>query len=106
MAVDGRLICAARESGQIYWIRDLNAGFVAKRKGGFWGIGGKKVVKPIWSSPILVNNRLILVGSSGQLASINAKTGEIERRIELGAPALIVRSRPAIRSMWPWMTPS
>jgi outer membrane protein assembly factor BamB len=89
MAVDGRLICAARESGQIYWIRDLNAGYVPKKKGGFWFIGGKKVLKPIWSSPILVNNRLILVGSSGQLAALNAKTGEVERRVNLGAPALI-----------------
>ncbi|WP_372784704.1 PQQ-binding-like beta-propeller repeat protein [Phenylobacterium sp.] len=88
-AVDGRLICASRESGQIYWIRDLNAGYVAKKKGGFWFIGGKKVLKPIWSSPILVNNRLILVGSAGQLVALNAKTGEIERRVDLGAPALV-----------------
>lgn len=89
MAVDGRLICAARESGQIYWVRDLNAGYVSKRRGGFWFIGGKKVTKPIWSGPILVNNRLILVSSSGQLAALNAKSGEIEKRVELGAPALI-----------------
>jgi outer membrane protein assembly factor BamB len=89
MGLDGRLICVARESGQIYWIRDLNAGYVAKKKGGFWFIGGKKVLKPIWSSPILVNNRLIMAGSSGQLVALNAKTGEVEKRVELGAPALI-----------------
>ncbi|HEY2355919.1 MAG TPA: PQQ-binding-like beta-propeller repeat protein [Phenylobacterium sp.] len=88
-SVDGQLICAARESGQIYWMRNLNAGYVAKRKGGFWGLGSKKVAKPIWSGPILVNNRLIVVGSSGQLLALNAKTGEVEKRIELGAPALI-----------------
>ena len=89
MGLDGHLLCVARESGQIYWIRDLNAGYVAKKKGGFWFIGGKKVVKPIWSSPILVNNRLILAGSSGQLVALNAKTGEVEKRVDLGAPALI-----------------
>jgi outer membrane protein assembly factor BamB len=89
MGLDGHLICVARESGQIYWIRDLNAGYVAKKKGGFWFIGGKKVAKPIWSSPILVNNRLILAGSTGQLVALNAKTGEVEKRIDLGAPALI-----------------
>jgi len=89
MAVDGQLICTARETGQIYWMRNLNAGYVAKRKGGVWFIGGKKVLKPIWSSPILVNNRLILVSSTGQLAALSAKTGEIEKRIDLGAPALI-----------------
>jgi outer membrane protein assembly factor BamB len=88
-SVDGELICVARESGQIYWMRNLNAGYVAKRKGGFMGMGGKKIAKPIWSGPILVNNRLIVVGSSGQLLALNAKTGEVEKRIDLGAPALI-----------------
>jgi outer membrane protein assembly factor BamB len=89
MGIDGRLICVARETGQIYWVRDMNAGYVPKKKGGFWFIGGKKVVKPIWSSPILVNNRLVLTGSSGQLVALNAKTGEVEKRIELGSPSLI-----------------
>jgi outer membrane protein assembly factor BamB len=85
----GELICASRESGQIYWMRDLNAGFKGKKKGGLWGIGGKAPLKPTWSSPILANNRLILVGSAGQLASVDAKTGVIQRRVDLGASALL-----------------
>ncbi|HEY8003673.1 MAG TPA: PQQ-binding-like beta-propeller repeat protein [Phenylobacterium sp.] len=89
VSIDGQLVCASRESGQVYWIRNLNAGYVAKKKGGFWFIGGKKVLKPIWTGPILVNNRLLLTSSSGQLVALNAKTGEIEKRVELGAPALI-----------------
>ncbi len=91
---DGLVVCAARESGQIYWIRDLNAGVKTKASsGGFWSkmpkIGGKKSAKPIWSSPLMANNRLILVGSSGELVALNAKTGEVERRIGLGAPAML-----------------
>ena len=89
VATDGKLICAARETGQIYWIHDLNAGYVARKKGGFWGIGAHVVAKPLWSNPILANNRLVLVSSAGQLAALNAKTGEVERKVELGAPALI-----------------
>ena len=85
----GEVICAARETGQIYWIKDLNAGFKAKRKGGLWGIGGKKPLKPVWSGPLLANNRLIVAGSSGELVSLNAKTGEVEKRVELGSPALM-----------------
>jgi outer membrane protein assembly factor BamB len=85
----GEVICAARETGQIYWIKDLNAGFKAKRKGGFFGIGGRKPLKPVWSGPLLANNRLIVVGSSGELVSLNAKTGEVEKRVELGSPALM-----------------
>jgi outer membrane protein assembly factor BamB len=85
----GQLICAARESGQIYWIRDLNEGFKGKKKGGFFGLGGHVVQKPLWSSPILANNRLILVGSTGDLVAVNAKTGEVQRRVDLKAPTII-----------------
>jgi outer membrane protein assembly factor BamB len=90
----GVVICVARESGQIYWMRDLNPSVVdkknrPKKQGGFLGIGGKVVAKPVWSGPLLANNRLILVGSSGQLISMNAKTGEVERRVNLGSRALM-----------------
>ena len=43
----------------------------------------------VWSSPLLANNRLILVGSSGELVALNAKSGEVEKRMGLGAPALM-----------------
>lgn len=85
----GELICAQRETGQVYWIRDLNEGFVAKKKGGVFGMFGTKVQKPIWSSPILANERLIMVSSSGQLASINAKTGAVLKRMDIGQPAML-----------------
>jgi outer membrane protein assembly factor BamB len=89
VATDGKLICAARETGQIYWIHDLNAGYVPKKKGGFWGIGAHTVPKPLWSNPIMVSSRLVVVSSTGQLAALNAKTGAVERKVELGASALI-----------------
>jgi outer membrane protein assembly factor BamB len=94
VSVDGLVICAARESGQIYWVRDLNAGVkVRSSKGGGWfklpKFGAKKSLKPIWSTPLMANNRLILVGSSGELVALNAKTGEIQRRMSLGEPALL-----------------
>jgi outer membrane protein assembly factor BamB len=85
----GELVCASRENGQIFWIRDLNEGFVPKRVGGFWRIGSHKELKPLWSSPLLADNRLLLAGSNGQLVAVNAKTGAVEKRITLGAPVLI-----------------
>jgi outer membrane protein assembly factor BamB len=85
----GELICASRDSGQIYWMRDLNEGFVSRRRGGILGFGGTRTTRPIWSSPLLANNRLIVVGTSGQLVAVNAKSGEIEKRVSLGAPALL-----------------
>jgi len=89
VAVDGKLICAARETGQIYWIRDLNAGYVPRKKGGLWGIGGRTPPKPLWTNPILVNSRLVVASSTGQIAAVNAKTGAVERRVEIGQPVLI-----------------
>jgi len=85
----GQVICASRETGQIFWISDLNEGYKPKRQGGFFGIGGTKVQRPIWSSPLLSNNRLLLAGTTGELVALNAKTGAVEKRVNLGAPTLI-----------------
>lgn len=84
----GELICVARESGQVYWIRDLNAGKVVTKRSWF-GMGKKRTMRPVWSSPLLASNRLILVSSTGELAAVNAKTGEVERTMGIGSPALI-----------------
>ncbi|MFN3522426.1 MAG: PQQ-binding-like beta-propeller repeat protein [Phenylobacterium sp.] len=84
----GQVICIARESGQVYWIRDLNEGQAATKKG-FLGFGGKKDARPVWSSPLLASNRLVLGSSTGRVVALNAKTGEIEKSIDVGAPVLI-----------------
>ncbi|MGH6996576.1 MAG: PQQ-binding-like beta-propeller repeat protein [Phenylobacterium sp.] len=85
----GEVICVARESGQIYWITDLGKDR-EKNAGGFMGIGKQKfTTRPIWSSPLLASNKLIVVGSSGELVALNAKTGVVEKTVNLGSPALI-----------------
>jgi len=85
----GDVICASRENGQIYWIRNLNEGFKAKKKGGVLGIGGQRQTKPLWSGPLLANDKLLIVGQTGQLVSLNAKTGVIEKRIDLKGAATL-----------------
>jgi len=72
----GQVICAARDSGQVYWIRDLNAGL-------------KKKKRAYWSSPLMASSRLITVSSKGEAVAINPKTGVVERRLRLGSDALI-----------------
>ncbi|MGZ3375542.1 MAG: outer membrane protein assembly factor BamB family protein [Phenylobacterium sp.] len=89
VGTDGKLICASRESGQIYWLHDMNPGWVVRKKGGLWGIGAHEIPRPLWTSPILVKDRLILTSSDGQLVALNAKTGELEKKINLGAPSLM-----------------
>ena len=85
----GEVICASRENGQIYWVRNLNEGFKSKRKGGVFGLGGQKQTRPIWSGPLLAGERLLIVGQTGQLVALNAKTGEIQKRVELKGRSIL-----------------
>ena len=80
---NGEVICASRENGQIFWMRPLNEGFKSRRKGGVFGLGGQKQNRPIWSGPLLANDRLLIVGQTGEMVVLNAKTGEITKRIDL-----------------------
>ncbi|MBI1200683.1 MAG: PQQ-binding-like beta-propeller repeat protein [Phenylobacterium sp.] len=83
----GQVICASRESGQIYWIKDLNEGFKAKKKGGVFGLFGKREARPIWSGPLLAGQRLLIAGQGGELVVLNAHTGDVEKRLDLNGPA-------------------
>lgn len=81
----GEVICASRENGQVYWIRELNptAG-LSKRQ-----LKRAQKHPVLWSTPILASNRLILSSSNGRLLALNAKTGEIQNELKLGGPGLM-----------------
>lgn len=89
----GKVYCVSRETGQIYWVRDLNDGKVKKGRWDFvtkMGKGAKKnAAKPLWSSPILANGKLITVSDLGELKAVNAKTGVVEKTVQLGQPVLL-----------------
>lgn len=84
----GELTVINRDSGQIYWSRDLNEGRVREEGGWLFGMG-KRTVRPTWSGPVLASNRLVLVNSDGQLVAFDPKTGAQTASINLGAPAYI-----------------
>jgi outer membrane protein assembly factor BamB len=75
----GEVICVSRESGQIYWMRNLNDGIKKK----------KDRQRSYWSSPVLASSRLILVSTLGQAVALDPKTGATVRSLRLGDPALI-----------------
>ncbi|HUH10635.1 MAG TPA: PQQ-binding-like beta-propeller repeat protein, partial [Brevundimonas sp.] len=83
----GELTVVNRESGQVYWTRDLNEGRV-RQEGGVLGIG-KRTVRPTWSGPILASNRLVLVNSDGEAVAFDPKTGVQQSSLKLGAAAFI-----------------
>jgi outer membrane protein assembly factor BamB len=73
----GEVLCVARDSGLVYWIVDMNKG--AK----------KAKDRAIWSGPVLVSNRLVVVSSKGEAVALNPKTGETLKRLRLGSEALM-----------------
>lgn len=74
---EGKVICIARESGQVFWTVDLNAG-VKKRKN-----------RAVWSGPLLANDRLIVVSTKGEALALNPKTGAKIKSIKLGSGAFL-----------------
>jgi outer membrane protein assembly factor BamB len=72
----GQVICVSRDSGQVYWIRDLNAGL-------------KKKKRAYWSTPLLASSRLITLSSKGEARALNPKTGVTVGKLRLGSEALL-----------------
>ena len=73
----GQLICIARESGQVYWAIDLNAGIKKKKQRG------------VWSGPLLAGDKLIVVSTSGEARALNPHTGAMLRSLKLGSGAFL-----------------
>ncbi|MGZ5985241.1 MAG: outer membrane protein assembly factor BamB family protein [Caulobacteraceae bacterium] len=90
ISTTGQLVCVARDSGQVYWVQDLNAAAPVntlttrgrRRK------PPKAPKKAYWSGPVLASNRLIMVSSNGDMQARDPKTGDLQRTIRLGAPAM------------------
>jgi outer membrane protein assembly factor BamB len=72
----GKVICIARDSGQVYWIDDLNKGV-------------KKKFRATYSGPVLADNRLLVVDSLGRLDAFDPKTGKRMTMVRLGSPAFL-----------------
>jgi outer membrane protein assembly factor BamB len=87
----GELIAISRDSGQVYWIVDLNKGHQRKAGTSFtFGFGiGRHFVNPIWSGPMLAGNRLIVVNDWGEVEALDAKTGAVQKEIKIGDASFI-----------------
>lgn len=86
----GQLVCASRDSGQVYWVRDLSQGRT-RRTGGYLGLRllGRRTIRPTWSSPVLASGRLVMANTFGEVVSVNAQTGEVQGAIQIGSPAFV-----------------
>lgn len=88
ISTTGQLVCVARESGQVYWVQDLNAAPPVNTTRGRRRRAPKAPKKAYWSGPVLASGRLIIVSSNGDLQARDPKTGDLQRTIRLGSPAM------------------
>jgi len=73
LTTDGDLLCLSRRDGRIRWVHSLPRYEDPEDR-----------EDPIyWTGPILVSDRLIVVGSNGQAVSISPYSGRLLGRIEL-----------------------
>ena len=85
----------ARESGQVYWIRDLNQGFDAGEDDEGFGFGWLRIgrssarIRPLWTGPLLASGRLLTASTTGQLVALDPKTGETIATVNLGSPVIV-----------------
>jgi glucose dehydrogenase len=88
---DGQVICAARESGQIYWMKNLNeASSPSARRD--HGCRRPEADAADLVRPAALQRPLLIVGQTGEMVVMNAKTGEIQKRVEMkGASSLADR---------------
>ncbi|MDE2357027.1 MAG: PQQ-binding-like beta-propeller repeat protein [Alphaproteobacteria bacterium] len=74
--ISGRVICISTDSGQIYWITNLNEHLSRKKR-------------VYWTSPLVASDRLILGSSDGRAVALDAKTGKLLKTLKLGSDAMI-----------------
>ena len=71
VSAGGDVVCAARDSGQVYWLRRLNEPL-------------RKKFRANWSGPMLASNRLLLVSDKGVVLALDPHTGKDLKTLKLG----------------------
>jgi outer membrane protein assembly factor BamB len=70
---EGVLLCLARKDGRVKWVHQLQR----------WQNMKDKEDTIVWSGPVLVSDRLVLVSSDGHAISISPYTGQLIGRVEI-----------------------
>jgi len=79
LTTDSRLLCLERKDGKIKWIHQLPR----------WQDQQNKDDPIVWTGPVLISNRLVVVSSNGRAYSISPYTGELLGRTEIPDGAYI-----------------
>ena len=74
VTIDAQVVCMARLTGAVVWMRQLPAFKDEKKR--------KKRIA--WSGPVMAGDRLVTVSSRGRAVEVNPYTGEIIRDFKVG----------------------
>lgn len=79
LTVDSQLLCLDRKNGRVKWIHQLPR----------WEDPEDLSGPIVWSGPVLVSNRLVLVSSEGYAISVSPYSGNLLGRMEIPAGTYI-----------------
>lgn len=102
ITVQGELICVSRQSGQVYWVKDINQ-LTGKKKTLFAKNDKaaeaeddkpskkKKKSKDLaqWTGPVLASDQLLLFNSEGEILALDPKSGDMIKQVKIGGPIYI-----------------
>jgi outer membrane protein assembly factor BamB len=73
LTTEGQLLCLRRKDGQVKWLHQLPRWEDPKNRDG----------PIVWSGPVLVSDRLILLSSDGKAVSVSPYTGALLGRVDI-----------------------
>lgn len=73
LTTDNQLFCLQRKDGRVKWIHQMPR----------WEDQEDKSGPIVWSGPVLVSNRLIVLSSTGKAASVSPYTGQLLGEIDI-----------------------
>lgn len=73
VTTDSRLLCLERKDGKVKWIHQLPR----------WEDPDSKDGRIVWSGPVLVSDRLIVVSSNGHAFSVSPYTGQLMGKVDI-----------------------
>lgn len=74
VTTEAELVCVSAQDGRVRWITPLQR----------WRKAKSQKDALVWSGPVLVGDRLIVVSSAGKAVSVSPYTGEILSQLKLG----------------------
>ena len=73
LSTDSELVCLTRRDGRVRWVASL----------GRWKDEARKRNPLFWSGPVLVKDRLLVVGTHGEMVAVSPYTGQFLGRLSL-----------------------